>query len=64
MKLSRDDLVRMLHSQGDNATADRVAAELPEQVDTERDRDLLAAAGLDHDRLMGRLAAASLRIIG
>jgi hypothetical protein len=64
MKLSRDELVRMLHNQGDNATADRVAAGLPEQIDTERDRDLLAAAGLDHDRLMGRLATASLRIIG
>jgi hypothetical protein len=64
MKLLRTDLVQMLHSQGANATANRAAAELPEEVDTERDRDLLAQAGLSHDQLMGRLAGASIRIIG
>ena len=31
MKLSRNDLVQLLHSQGANATADRVATELQER---------------------------------
>ena len=64
MKLSRSDLVQLLHSQGANATADRAAVALPEEIDTERDRDLLAEVGLSHDQLMGRLAGASIRIIG
>ena len=64
MKLSKDELVRLLHSQGANALADRAASELPPSIDTERDRDLLATIGLDHDQLMGRLAGASIRIIG
>ena len=38
MKLSRNDLVQLLHSQGANATADRVATELQEEIDTDRDR--------------------------
>jgi hypothetical protein len=64
MKLSRSDLVQLLHSQGANATADRAAAALPEEIDTERDRDLLSTVGLNRDQLMGRLAGASIRIIG
>ena len=64
MKLSKQDLVRLLHTQGDNATADRVAEALPDEIDTERDRELLAAVGLDQARLAARLAASSLHIIG
>ena len=64
MKLVRKDLVQLLHSQGANATANRVAAELPEEIDTDRDAALLATAGLAHDQLMGRLAGATIRIIG
>ena len=64
MKLSRNDLVQLLHSQGANVTADRVASELQEQIDTDRDRELLAKVGLTHDQLLGRLASASIRIIG
>ena len=64
MKLSKKDLVQLLHSQGANATADRVATELPEEIDTDRDRELLTRVGLSHDQLMGRLASASIRIIG
>ena len=64
MKLSRNDLVQLLHSQGANATADRVATELQQEIDTDRDHELLAKVGLTHDQLMGRLASASIRIIG
>lgn len=64
MKLAKHDLVQLLRSQGDHATADRVAEALPEAIDTERDRGLLAAAGLDGSRLAAHLAAASIHPLG
>ena len=57
MEISRDDLVRVLRTQGDNDTAGK-AAGLPEQVDTDRDGDALDAIGLDRTQLMAKLAAA------
>jgi hypothetical protein len=64
MKLSRHDLVQLLRTQGDNATAARVAEALPDEIDTDRDGELLAAAGLDRARLAARLATASIHITG
>ena len=64
MKLSKHDLVQLLHTQGDNATADRADAALAEQIDTERDRELLTTAGLDQGRLAAHLAAASIHPLG
>lgn len=64
MKLAKQDLVQLLHTQGDNAAADRVAAALPDEIDTERDAELLASAGLDRARLSAHLAAASIHPIG
>ena len=64
MKLSKHDLVQLLHTQGENATADRVAEALPEQIDTERDAELLTSVGLDKARLSAHLATASIHIIG
>jgi hypothetical protein len=60
VQLSRDELVRVLHTEGDNETADAVAAQLPEQIDTDRDGDALAAVGLDRTQLMAKLAGGSL----
>jgi len=57
--IERAQLVQLLHTEGDNATADRVAAELPEQIDTDRDGDALAAVGLDRTQLMAKLAGGS-----
>ena len=57
MKINRDELVRMLRAQGDNKLADRVAAKLPEEIDTWLDADVLAALGLDQAHLLTRLAA-------
>ena len=59
MHIERAQLVQLLHTEGDNATADRVAAELPEQMDTDRDGDALAAVGLDRAQLMAKLAGGS-----
>ena len=56
MKIDKQELVRVLHTEGDNDTADRVAARLPDQIDTERDGEALAALGLDRTQLMAKLA--------
>ena len=57
MKLDKQEFVRMLRTEGDNDTADTVERELPDQIDTDRDGDALAAAGLDRTQLMAKLAA-------
>jgi hypothetical protein len=58
MQIERAELVKLLHTEGDNERADKVAAELPEQIDTDRDGDALAAVGLDRTQLMAKLADA------
>ena len=56
MKLDRQELVRMLRTQGDNDMADKVESELPDEVDTDRDGGTLDALGLDRTQLMAKLA--------
>jgi hypothetical protein len=60
VQIERDELVRVLHTEGDNERADAVAAQLPEQIDTERDADALTAVGLDRTQLMAKLAGGAL----
>jgi hypothetical protein len=60
VQISKDQLLQVLRTQGDNDTADRVAADLPDEVDTDRDGDALAAAGLDRTQLMAKLAGGAL----
>lgn len=57
MKLDKQELLRVLRTEGDNDTADKVAAELPDEIDTDRDGDALDALGLDRTQLMAKLAA-------
>ena len=57
MELEKQELVRVLRTQGDNDTADRVESELPDRIDTDRDGDALDAVGLDRTQLMAKLAA-------
>jgi hypothetical protein len=57
MELAKDDLVQLLRTEGDNDTAEKVAAQLPDQIDTDRDGDALDAVGLDRTQLMAKLAA-------
>jgi hypothetical protein len=54
--IDRAKLVQLLHTEGDNEQAEEVAAQLPEQIDTDRDADALAAVGLDRTQLMAKLA--------
>lgn len=57
VNVEKQDLVQMLRAQGDNDTADRAEAGLPDQIDTDRDSDVLAEVGLDRDELLAKLAA-------
>jgi hypothetical protein len=57
VKLDKQELVRLLHTEGDNATADKVQSSLPDQIDTDEHHDQLAAVGLDRTALMAKLAA-------
>ncbi len=58
MKLDKQELVRMLRTEGDNDTAERVeSGGLPDEIDSDRDADALEAAGLDRTQLMAKLAA-------
>ncbi len=56
MNLDKQELVRMLRTQGDNDTADKVDSQLPDQIDTDRDGDALDGLGLDRTQLMAKLA--------
>lgn len=60
MKLDRDELVRVLRTEGDNDTADKVESGLPDEIDTDRDADALEGVGLDRTQLMAKLAGGGL----
>jgi len=57
VELDKQELVRVLRTQGDNDTADRVESELPDRIDTDRDGGALDGLGLDRTQLMAKLAA-------
>ncbi len=59
MKLHKNELVKMLRTEGDNPTADKVAAQLPDEIDSERDAAALEAVGLNRTQLMAKLAGGS-----
>ena len=56
MKLTKQQLVETLRTEGDNDTADAVEAQLPDEIDTDGDAAALEAAGLDRTQLMAKLA--------
>ncbi|UOY00654.1 hypothetical protein [Blastococcus sp. PRF04-17] len=60
VKLAKEELVRVLRTQGDNDTADKVEASLPDEIDTEAHADELQAAGLHRTQLMAKLAGGGL----
>ncbi len=59
MKLDKQELVKVLRTEGDNDTADAVESRLPDDIDTDRDADALSAVGLDRTQLMAKLAGGS-----
>jgi hypothetical protein len=56
VKIDKQELVRVLHTEGDNDLADRVAGALPDEIDTDRDGEQLSSLGLDSTQLMAKLA--------
>ena len=60
MKLDKQELLRMLRTQGDNDAADKVESSLPDEIDTDEHGDQLEAVGLDRTELMNKLAAGGL----
>jgi hypothetical protein len=56
VRIDKQELLRVLHTEGDNDTADRVAGALPDEIDTDRDGDTLSSLGLDPTQLMAKLA--------
>ncbi|MGY1770125.1 hypothetical protein [Blastococcus sp. SYSU D00813] len=59
MKLNKQELIETLRTEGDNDTADKVAAQLPDEIDTDGDAAALEAVGLDRTQLMAKLAGGS-----
>jgi hypothetical protein len=60
VELDKQELVRVLRTQGDNDTADKAERSLPDEIDTDRDGEALDALGLDRTQLMAKLAAGGL----
>ncbi|WP_448626358.1 hypothetical protein [Geodermatophilus sp. URMC 64] len=60
MKIAKQELVRVLRTEGDNDTADKVESQLSDEIDTDADADALKAAGLDRTQLQAKLAGGSL----
>ena len=57
MRIDKQELLEVLRTEGADGTADRVAEQLPDEIDTERDGAALAAVGLDETQLLAKLAA-------
>jgi len=60
VKLDKQELVRVLRTEGDNDTADRAEQRLPDEIDTDRDGDALDSIGLDRTKLLAKLAGGGL----
>jgi hypothetical protein len=60
VKLDKQELVRVLRTEGDNDTADKAEQSLPDEIDTDRDGDALDSIGLDRTQLLAKLAGGGL----
>ena len=57
MRIDKQELLDVLRTEGADVTAERVAEQLPDEIDTDRDGAALAAVGLDETQLLAKLAA-------
>ncbi len=55
MQIPKDKILEMIKSRGDQDQATQAEGELPEQVDTEKDKGLLDKFGVDPGSLGGGL---------
>jgi hypothetical protein len=60
VKIAKQELVRILRTEGDNDTADKAERQLPDEIDTDADDGQLAAIGLDRAQLQAKLAGGAL----
>ncbi len=54
MNIDKSQIIDLLRSQGDSDKADQADAELPDDVDTDRDKGLLDKFGLDVGDLVSK----------
>ncbi len=54
MNIDKSRIIDLLRSQGDSDRADQADAELPDEVDTDRDKGLLDKFGLDVGDLVSK----------
>jgi hypothetical protein len=55
VNIDKAQIIEFLKSQGDQDKAGQAEAELPDQVDTDRDSNLLEKYGIDPKELLGKL---------
>lgn len=53
MEIPKDQILQLLRDRGDHDNAHRADQQLPDRVDTEQHRDLLAGLGIKPDELAG-----------
>jgi hypothetical protein len=59
MQFDKTQIIEMLQSNGDTATAAQADSQLPAQVDTDRDAGLLSSLGIDPHDLIAKFAGGS-----
>jgi hypothetical protein len=57
VEIPKDKILELLNGRGDDAQTQQAQAELPENVDTDRDQGLLAKFGINAQDLIGSLGA-------
>ncbi len=55
MNIDKSQIIEFLKSQGQQDKAGQAEAELPDQVDTDRDANLLEKYGINPQELLGKL---------
>ena len=60
MQIDKETILNLLREQGKTDEAQRAEQELPDQVDTDRDGDLLERFGIDPQDLLGRFGGGNI----
>jgi hypothetical protein len=55
MEIPKDKILELLRNRGEDDKAQQAEQELPDQVDTERDKGVLDRLGIDPQDLLGNL---------
>jgi hypothetical protein len=55
MKIDKSQIIDMLKNKGDHDKASQAESDLPDQVDTDQDKDKLDKLGIDPKDLLGKL---------